>query len=311
MVERNSGIFDADTIAPMFGIEPKQREAKIIVTFSGKGGTGKTTTSILLAHIASALGGIERTVLVDANRGQGDVRAYLGLQGINVPSIFDMAFNGGKIQDALISPKQMADIAKGSSIQFYTVLAPKTEDANPEIVSNALYTSVIGQLRNTVDLIVIDTQTSEEVDIPAIMTKVMIPILQGNPNAYAVGVPDASKPGLENTKTIARVLVNSGVLPEQIMFLFNRMAIGADIIQLQHVMRGLGKVVGVVQTDNNVTTRPSLVNGIDLKTPYAEALLRILHTVTDNSRFTQNYTDDKGTTPGIPSRLKSLFKRGS
>ncbi|MHB1731941.1 MAG: AAA family ATPase [Ferrimicrobium acidiphilum] len=309
LVDRNAGIFDADTVAPLFDIETQQRTAKIIVTFSGKGGTGKTTTAILLAHIASALGKIERTVLVDANRGQGDVRSYLGLQGINVPSIYDVAFNGGKVQDAIISPAQMAEAAKGSSIRFYTVLAPKTEDANPEIVSNALYTSVIGQIRDTVDLIVIDTQTSEEVDIPAIMTKVMIPILQGNPNAYAVGVPDASRPGLENTKNIARILVNAGVKPSQIMFLFNRMAIGANQNQLQQIMRGLGDVVGVVQADNNVATRPSLVNGIDLKSAYAEALLRILYRVTENERFASNYTDAQSDPSGV-HRLMSLFKRG-
>jgi len=309
LIDRNAGILDADTVAPLFNIDTQQRTAKVIVTFSGKGGTGKTTTAILLAHIASALGKIERTVLVDANRGQGDVRAYLGLQGINVPSIYDLAFNGGKVQDAIISPDQMAEAARGSSIQFYTVLAPKSEDANPEIVSNALYTSVIGQLKETVDLIVIDTQTSEEVDIPAIMTKVMIPILQGNPNAYAVGVPDASKPGLENTKNIARILVNAGVKPSQIMFLFNRMAIGANQNQLQQVMRGLGDVVGVVQADNNVATRPSLVNGIDLKSPYAEALLRILYRVTENQRFSQNYTDSQADSSGV-HRLMSLFKRG-
>jgi Mrp family chromosome partitioning ATPase len=309
LIDRNAGILDSDTVAPLFNIDTQQRTAKVIVTFSGKGGTGKTTTAILLAHIASALGQIERTVLVDANRGQGDVRAYLGLQGINAPSIYDLAFNGGKVQDAIISPTQMAEAARGSSIQFYTVLAPKSEDANPEIVSNALYTSVIGQLKETVDLIVIDTQTSEEVDIPAIMTKVMIPILQGNPNAYAVGVPDASKPGLENTRNIARILVNAGVKPSQIMFLFNRMAIGANQNQLQQVMRGLGDVVGVVQADNNVATRPSLVNGIDLKSPYAEALLRILYRVTENQRFAQNYTDSQADSSGV-HRLMSLFKRG-
>ena len=309
LVDRNAGILDSDTIAPIFGVIPQPRRTKVIVCFSGKGGTGKTTTSVLLAHIASALGGIERVVLLDANRGQGDVRTYLGLKATNVPSVYDMVFNGGRVQDIMISPDQMKAAIGSSAIRFYTVLAPRIEDADPEVVSNSIYTQAIQQLMSNVDLLVIDTQTSELVDIPAIMTKVMIPILIGNPDAYALGIPDSSIAGINNTQSIARSMINGGVKAEQIFFIFNRMAIGADVLQLQNQMRGLGKVIAAVQADQNVTTRPSLVNGVDLRSPYAHALMDMLYTATQNDKFVF-HVDDSSRAQSA-HRLLSFFKKSS
>jgi CO dehydrogenase nickel-insertion accessory protein CooC1 len=311
LIDQNQGILDSDTIAPVFGIQPAQRQTKVIVCFSGKGGTGKTTTAVLLAHIASTIGGVERVVLLDANRGQGDVRTYLGVKSVVVPSMYDLTHPGIQVKDIMISPDQMKNAIGNSTIRFYTVLAPRAEDANPEKVSNMLYTSAIDQLMSNVDLIVIDTQTSEVVDVPAIMTQVMVPILRGNPNGYAVGIPDSSMPGIRNTQAIARSMINAGVKAEQISFLFNRMAIGADVAQLQGQMRGLGRVVAAVQADPNVTRRPDLVNGINTNTQYAKALMSILYEVTKAEKLQRMLQEPEPAQPSVSGsrRIFSFLKK--
>jgi len=208
----------------------------------------------------------------------------------------------------MISPEAMKAAVPSSTIKFYTILAPKAEDADPEVVTNKLYSQVIEQLVSTVDLLIIDTQTSELVDIPAIMSQVMTPILANYPNAYALGIPDSSSAAISNTKRIAKSIINGGVKNDHIFFLFNRMAIGADLMQLQREMSGLGSVVAAIRADQNVTTRPSLANGIDLKTPYAQGLMDVLHRVTGRPEFVTS--DQPLTKVNNGSKILSFFKKG-
>ena len=61
---------------PRPGHRVNDRRADVLFVFSGKGGVGKTSVALGLAERA---GQHLRVVLVDANRGQGDIRTYLRL----------------------------------------------------------------------------------------------------------------------------------------------------------------------------------------------------------------------------------------
>jgi len=85
IVNNHAGVVTPRDVAAVFDTEDalsvSATSGKVVVVFSGKGGTGKSTTSILLAKIASAANPDAKVVLVDGNRGQGDLRRYLWSNG--------------------------------------------------------------------------------------------------------------------------------------------------------------------------------------------------------------------------------------
>ena len=84
-------VFDAGPVhrpAPGPGHRVTDRRADVVFVFSGKGGVGKTSVALGLAQRA---GTRLRVVLVDANRGQGDIRTYLRLTRSTLPTIWAAA----------------------------------------------------------------------------------------------------------------------------------------------------------------------------------------------------------------------------
>src|SRR5699024_7883543 len=78
------------------------RLAEVVVVMSASGGVGKSTVSLNLAQHAAAMGPDNyRVVLVDANRGQGDLRTHLRLHTFTTRTIYDAAQSGNPAEALL------------------------------------------------------------------------------------------------------------------------------------------------------------------------------------------------------------------
>jgi len=67
--------------------------APMIISLAAKGGVGKTSSATFLAQRAAEIGGL-KVVLIDMNRGQGDIRKFFRLIGAPLPSVYDAALRG-------------------------------------------------------------------------------------------------------------------------------------------------------------------------------------------------------------------------
>ena len=128
---------------------PAEREAGSIVTaFSPKGGVGRTTLAVNLAVAAAELG--KSVALMDASFQFGDVGVLLNLNPRN-PSIADV------LADVAAGEVDVVDTALiHHSTGIDVLLAPPTPEVS-ELITADHVRRVVGRLRDTHDLVVVDS----------------------------------------------------------------------------------------------------------------------------------------------------------
>lgn len=131
----------------------------VIAVVSPKGGTGKSTMSLLMSlGIADAYEGSRRVCVVDANVGQADSRKYLSLD--NATTITALAARAEYEQgDPDVVGAVMTEVPKTS---IYALLGPRFDEYDPEIITPSLYRRAVGALRQIYDIVVIDTPAAGE-----------------------------------------------------------------------------------------------------------------------------------------------------
>ncbi len=220
--------------------------APLAIVCAEKGGVGKTNTTLALAQRAADRAPGKLVVLVDMNRGQGDVRKYLKLGGAQVPSILDAAISGN-IAEAVLSPEQVT-AARHSSlppISFGVVLAPEPEAADPRIVTPDVYQRVIDLVRDQADLVVIDTQIIEIHDTSGLVDGLIVPALAHD--AFGVTLTDTSAPGVSNLVTMLGYFAQQGVPANRLMIVINRALAGYDTNVLRGMLGKYGTFTGAVE----------------------------------------------------------------
>lgn len=195
--------------------------APVIITLAGKGGVGKTATALALAQRAARKGGLGRVLIIDANRGQGDVRKYLRLSANTLPSILDAAISN-EPQKAILPPKQLNGARDDSMppLAFGAVLAPDDEHANPDAVPTSAYRSVVDYARARFDVVVIDTQIVEASDTSGLIDDLIVPLLRSG--AFGLALSDTSMAGVQNIFARVKMFVARGVSPDHMMLAVNR-----------------------------------------------------------------------------------------
>lgn len=197
------------------------RRAPVVITFSGKGGVGKTATAIAIAQRAATVGGLRRVLLVDANRGQGDVRAYLRLTKAALPSIYDAAL-AQEPRRAIVPPSEL-NAARGDMLPplgIGVVLAPDDAHADPDAVPTAAYRGVVDYARERFDLVVVDTQIVEAVDTSGLIDGLVVPLLLDG--AFGVAITDSSMAGVRNVFARLNTLIARGVTRDHLLVAVNR-----------------------------------------------------------------------------------------
>ncbi len=224
----------------------REQDCPIAVVCATQGGAGKTTTTMALAQRAAERAPGKRVVLVDMNRGQGDIRRYLRLGGAQVPSILDAAISGN-IAEAVLSPEQVTAARHVSlpPISFGVVLAPEPEVADSRIVTADVYQRVVDLVRKQADLVLVDTQIIEIHDTSGLVDGLIVPALAHD--AFGVTLTDTSAPGVSNLVTMLGYFTQQGVPANRLMIVINRALAGYDSKELGGTLSRYGTFTGAVE----------------------------------------------------------------
>jgi len=199
--------------------------APMIISLAAKGGVGKTSSATFLAQRAAEVGGL-KVVLIDINRGQGDIRKFLRLIGAPLPSVYDAALRGDP-RLAIITPDRLtaARHVRLDNLGFALAMAPPETMLDTDQVNAGVYRDVIEEARTVADLVIVDTQIVEAVDTSELIDDVVIPALAKD--AWALAISDVSMASVDNLKSRLTAFAEAGVPPDRVMFTVNRMSPGA------------------------------------------------------------------------------------
>lgn len=220
--------FDHTTSPDRFAPARRGGLAPVVFTMSGKGGTGKTSMAINVAQRAASSGSNLRVVLVDMNRGQGDVRRYLRIaRDANPRCVVDAAYSGNPA-DAILAPRELVAMRHHTlePIRFALALAPPRQQSDPRLASADVYLSIINFARREADLVVVDTQIIEGTDTSGLIDRIVTPTLATD--GWGMGVSDTSTPGVENLKDALVEFQRHGAARDRILTLVNRAEIEFD-----------------------------------------------------------------------------------
>jgi Mrp family chromosome partitioning ATPase len=274
----STGIFDDFEASKLIGTGRSAAGlGAFVINYSGKGGVGKSTTSLQLANVAAEAG--LRVVLIDGNSGQGDLRTYLRLNRTNLPTMYDAAI--GSIKDAIVTPATINANREENlgEIKFAFIGAPPDDINDPSVVTDALYRDVIHFARRNADLVIMDTQIVESSDRTGVVNMLLLPALVQD--AWGVGVADMSTVGVNNLNNRLRKFINEGVPTDRLMVIINQvhpeqMEMAAKAV---NYFRNLGTFLGAVELDINVKHDMNAgrinSNNAQLRAVMSKALLRI------------------------------------
>lgn len=278
--------------------------APVILVAAAKGGVGKSSFTITLAESAAA-GGVRKVILVDGNRGQGDVHKYLRTSR-PLPSIYDAAVQDNLL-GAIIRP-QMLNEARDSRLpplHFGMVMAPRAGQVNSSIVTSDVYGQVVEEAREFADLVIIDTQITEEEDTSGLWDEVWLPLIRSG--AWCVGLSSDSTPAVKNLQERLGQWVVDRVPMDRVMLVMNDVSAETmlDIDQIVGMLSRDAPVVGTVPRLDEVK-QAFQVGRVPVEVPQVrEAMHAILYRVTGYPGFAPE--------PPVEERggfLASLFGRG-
>lgn len=202
--------------------------ADIIIVFGARGGLGKT--SIAQAIAGTSASRKRRTILVDANKGQGDQALLLRLDPHKpVPSAYDTA-RTGRPDDAFASPDLLNELrgARRDRVEFALVAAPPESIPGAATVTTpGVYRSIIDFASHIGDLVVVDTRPIKPSEPSDMVTDLILPLLRAG--AWGVGLTDSSIPGLKHLEEALEYLIEQGVPQDRLMTVINRVPPSANL----------------------------------------------------------------------------------
>jgi len=248
-----------------------------LICWAGKGGVGKSTIALSLGAIAAEMG--LRTVVVDANRGQGDLRKYLRVNQAYLPSVVDAAASGDPTR-AITSPERLAAARPAGlpTVPFSMAFAPNDSQMDPALVTPAVYRDVVGAVRTIADIVIVDTQIIEAADIGGMIDDFVVPELLAG--AWGLGISDLSV-GADNLLRRLYMLTAKGANPERLMVMLNRTEPTSNFNMDAFISLVQPKALwmGAVEAEHNVTT--AFERGDIARSPQLDKVLgQVLHKVT-------------------------------
>lgn len=211
---------DLDTLFTVAG-SSRARRCPVIICLSGTGGVGKSTASIQLATAAASAG--YRTVLVDADRGQGDLDTYLKLStsGLDVPTIADTVGGHAKVRDVVLGSDKITQLRPKNAEVVPDMLAfVRTPDPDdPTKVSPKRYLSVINQLREKADIVIVDSPILKHDDHTGVIRGLVAPLMEDG--GFSLSISDNSNPGMKNLSQRLSALSAHGIERRKMLITIN------------------------------------------------------------------------------------------
>lgn len=221
----------------------RTHRGNLIFIASGKGGVGKTTTAISLAHKASSSG--EQTIVIDLNRGQPDLQKYLRLGSNPLRCAYD-AYKTSNPSDSILTPSEYGYLREQAKLpvpDFAIVLGPPSDLSDPSYVSAAVYGQIIDYARSISDLVIVDTQIVES-HRTDLWDHAIIPALRAD--AWLIAITDESSPGVSNLFERLSEMETEGVTHARTIILAAGYEFFSsdDFSYFQNKFSGLGTFIG-------------------------------------------------------------------
>lgn len=280
----------AAAVAPSF-IDERSPEAfsqkkpgDVLFTWAAKGGVGKTSIAMMLAQRAAEKG--KKVVLVDGNRGQGDVRKYLRLNTAGLPTAYDVA-SGAKPASAILHPKILRSNRPDTvdDIDFALVQAPSQGLANASVVNTDVYRQILAACREVAELVVIDTQIAEEDDTTKLHSELWVPAMASY--AWNLAIADTSPPGVTNLKERITDHEKDGVPSTRTMSVINNASQTLDYNEqkLGDYLGEKSNFVGFVKREASIESSLTMGNIPTTDPAITHELDAILYRVTGDMLF--------------------------
>lgn len=229
------------------------KRGEVIISAAGKGGVGKTSVGICLAEIAAQNG--LQAILIDANRGQADIRKYLRLGDEPLPTVYD-AYSSGDPSRAVLKPTDFAHLRSAAKLEvpdFGLVLGPPSDLAGSRYASASVYGDIIDYARSIADVVIIDTQIMEAPDERTdLWSHTVIPLLVSG-DAWLIAITDESSAGIDNLHERLAELRRDRVDPSRTLVLASQfLEFGhEDVAYFQQKFAELGTFVGSTGIDDH------------------------------------------------------------
>ncbi len=264
--------------------------ARVIVTTSGKGGVGKTTST---ANIAAALAKFgKKVVAVDADVGLRNLDVIMGLENRVVYNFIDVIEGTCKLNQALVKDKRV------QGLYLLPAAQTRTKDAvNPEQMVD-----LCNQLKPEFDFIFLDC--------PAGIEGGFRNAAAGADEALVVTTPEI--PAVRDADRIIGMLESMGKSP--IRLIINRlrpnMVQDGDMLAKDDILDVLSiDLIGVVPEDENVIRATN--NGepmtMTLDSPAAQAYLNIAERLLGHDVPLMDL--ESYASRGLISKIKKFFSR--
>jgi pilus assembly protein CpaE len=197
----------AFTAAPVDGIRSTAMAAiplgKVIVIYSPKGGTGRTT---IATNLAIALNSEESKVaLVDGNLQYGDVAVFVNEQGKN--TVLDLAPRVDELDPDVVREVMVAHRASGIHI---LASPPKPELADK--VTGEQFSKLLNYLRRIYTYIIVDTASQLTEAVQAALDVADMTVL----------ITTQDIPSIKNANLFLSLADASGIARDHILFVMNR-----------------------------------------------------------------------------------------
>ena len=263
--------------------------ARVIVTTSGKGGVGKTTST---ANIAAALARFgKKVVAVDADVGLRNLDVIMGLENRVVYNFIDVIEKVCKLNQALVKDKRVPGL----------YLLPAAQTRTKDAVTPDQMVALCEELKPEFDFILLDC--------PAGIEGGFKNAAAGADEALVVTTPEI--PSVRDADRIIGMLESMGKSP--IRLIINRlrpnMVQDGDMLAKDDILDVLSiDLIGVVPEDENVirSTNKGEPMTMSLDSPAAQAYLNIAERLL--GRDVPLMDLESYATRGFLSKIKKFFK---
>ena len=206
--------------------------ARKIVLTSGKGGVGKTTTTVNLGAALAKRG--QRVILVDADIGLRNLDLVLGLEKRIVFDLVEVVEGRCQLRQALIKDKRFESL----------FILPAAQTRDKDSVSEAQFAKIVDELAELADYVLIDCPAGIEAGFRNAIAGATEAIIVTTPEVSAIRDADRVIGKLRERNVPVRLLINR-IRPEMVR--------SGDMLSVDDVCEILSaELVGIIPDDEEV-----------------------------------------------------------